>query len=813
MDNINNFASALDSGRILFLDGGMGTMLQAAGMPAGVAPEKFCLENRDALIGIQSAYAAAGADIITTCTFGASRFKLPPDMDVFEVNKEMARIAREAARRGAPGSKIFIAGDVGPSGLFARPLGDIEPRELIEAFAVQIKGLAAGGADLIFIETQFDLAEARAAVVAAREVCDLPVMVSMTFEHGVSLTGSTPEIFAETMLNMGVDVVGTNCSLGPVEMFSVVESLLKTSAPHVMAEPNAGLPELRDGQTVFPLAPDGFAEKTAPFAIAGVGIIGGCCGTTPDHIRALKKAVMSLNPQRRVPPKSSGVYLTSRSSLVQIAEDEPLAVIGERINPTGKPALAAQLQEGIFDDACRLADEQLSAGASVLDINVGAPMVDETTVLPALACLLTGRQTAPLSLDSSNPQAIAAALPYSPGSALVNSISGEPGRMEILAPLCKNYGAPFILLPLMGAQLPVRATERIKIVEKLLAMAEDRGISRRLVMVDILALAVSSKSTGGVECLEMARWCREQGLASTIGLSNISFGLPARDLLNSIFLCMAKGAGLTACIANPSAPRVREALDAMKALTDHDRDAEQFIHSYASWKSDGNARAESVKKASTAASLYDTVLLGDKESVGRELEKELASGAEPFKIVNDILIPAITEVGARYERREYFLPQLIRSAETMQSAFARLKPLLEEARGPEKRPVIVMATVEGDIHDIGKNIVSLLLGNHGFEVVDAGKDVPAEKIVECAEKYGASIIGLSALMTTTMVRMEDTIKLVKERGMPVRVMVGGAAVTQAFADSIGADAYCVDAVSGVRAARGFIEQQKAESAF
>lgn len=793
---------------MLFLDGGMGTMLQAAGMPAGVAPEKFCLANREALIGIQSAYAAAGADIITTCTFGASRFKLPPDMDVFEVNKTMAQIAREAANRGAPGAQVFIAGDVGPSGLFAKPLGDIEPRGLIEAFAAQIKGLAAGGADLIFVETQFDLAEARAAVVAAREVCDLPVMVSMTFEHGVSLTGSTPQIFAETMLNMGVDVVGTNCSLGPVEMLPVVESLLATSAPHVMAEPNAGLPELREGQTVFPLGPEGFAEKTAIFARAGVGIIGGCCGTTPEHIRALKKAVLALNPGRRMPPKSGGIYLTSRSSLVHIAADEPLAVIGERINPTGKPALAAQLQEGVFDEACRLADEQLAAGVSVLDVNAGAPMVDETAVLPALACLLTGRQTAPLSLDSSNPRAIAAALPYCPGSPLVNSISGEPGRMEILAPLCKNYGAPFILLPLMGARLPVRASERINIVEKLLAMAGERGISRRLVMVDILALAVSSKSSGGVECLEMARWCREQGLASTIGLSNISFGLPARDLLNAVFLCMAKGAALTSCIANPSAPRVREALDAMKALTGHDRDAGQFIHSYAAWKSGGIAQAGPAEREN-AASLYDTVLLGDKEAVGRELEKELASGVEPFKIVNDILIPAITEVGARYERREYFLPQLIRSAETMQAAFSRLRPLLEESRGPEKRPVIVMATVEGDIHDIGKNIVCLLLGNHGFEVIDAGKDVPADKIVACAERHGASIIGLSALMTTTMVRMEDTIKLLKERGLPMRVMVGGAAVTQAFADSIGADAYCVDAVSGVRAAKGFIEQQKA----
>ena len=437
-------------------------------------------------------------------------------------------------------------------------------------------------------------------------------------------------------------------------------------------------------------------------------------------------------------------------------------------------------------------------------MNVGASLVDETVLLPDLVQRLVSRVDVPLSLDSSNAQAIARALPYCPGSFLVNSISGEAGRMELLGPVCRDFGAPFILLPLQGTKLPVRASERIAIVEKLLEQADSLGIPRRLVMVDILALSVSSKPEGALQCLEMVRWCRSQGLATTLGLSNVSFGLPARDLLNATFMAMCAGAGLSSCIANPSAPRLHEACDAVAVLQGSDSNAGSFIASYADWKASGGVVRAGKGPGAAAETLGDAVLFGDLENVLPLLEKELAAGAEPFALVQDVLIPAITEVGTRYERREYFLPQLIRAAETMQKAFAHLKPLLEKSRGPEERPVIVMATVEGDIHDIGKNIVCLLLGNHGFDVIDAGKDVPAEQIVACALEHKARIIGLSALMTTTMVRMEDTIRLVRERNLPIKVLVGGAAVTQAFADAIGADAYCEDAVSAVRAAKQFV---------
>ena len=796
------FRQALNLGRPLLLDGAMGTMLQASGLPVGMSPEQYCMESPQVLRGIHKAYLDAGADLLTTCTFGGNPFKLPKNLDVFAFNRRMAEVAREAARDA--GRPVFVAGNVGPSGQFAKPLGPVEPRDLIAAFAAQIRGLVAGGADLIFVETQFDLAEARAAVVAARQECDLPVMVSMTFEQGVSLTGSSPAIFAETMQNLGVDVVGTNCSLGPDQMLPVLRELLSACACPVMAEPNAGLPELRGNVTVFPLGPEEFARKTAAFAGLGARILGGCCGTTPQHLAALSRTLRGMECALPETPRRDGICLTSRSQLVRIGVDEPLVVIGERINPTGKKALTQELQEGRFYTALQLADQQVEAGAGVLDVNVGASLVDETVLLPDLVQRLAGRLTLPLSLDSSNAEAIAKALPYCPGSFLVNSISGEADRMDVLGPLCRDYGAPFILLPLQGAKLPVRAAERIRIVEHLLERAAALGIPRRLVMVDILALAVSSKAEGGRQCLQMARWCRSQGLPTTLGLSNISFGLPARELLNATFLSMAVGAGLTSCIANPSATRLREAVDAMRVLGAHDPHAESFIASYAEWKPAGGAVLRRNGGGGAAKTLGEAVLNGDKENVLPLLDAELEAGADPFVLVQDTLIPAITEVGARYERREYFLPQLIRAAETMQTAFAHLKPRLEANRGQKERPVIVMATVEGDIHDIGKNIVALLLGNHGFDVVDAGKDVPAEAIVACALEHNARIIGLSALMTTTMVRMEDTIRLIRERDLPIKVMVGGAAVTQAFADAIGADAYCPDAVCAVRAAKNFV---------
>ena len=780
-------------------------MLQARGLTAGVSPEVWCLSNPDVLKGIHLDYARAGANVLTTNTFGGTRFKMPADIDIADFNRAMANAARRAADEA--GGNVFVAGSVGPTGHFLKPLGDLTSEELVEGYKEQMRGLVDGGVDLLLMETHFDIAELRAAIVAAREVCSLPVGASMTFENGVSLTGTSPEVFVETVANMGVDLVATNCSAGPEQMVAVVEQMLAVSPVPVLVMPNAGLPELdASGNTVFRLNPTSFAEQTRKFAEMGVRCMGGCCGTTPDHIAALCKAVADV-PCKPVEDRSSGLVVTSRASLVRFGARYPVRIIGERINPTGKKQLISELQNGQFTTCMMFVQEQLDSYAPLLDVNVGAPMVDETVLLPELIQRIVAQHPVPLAVDTSNMDALEKALTVYPASPLVNSISGEPGRMERLGPLCRKYGAPFILLPLKGRKLPVAASERIAIIEELLAQADSLGIPRRLIMVDVLALAVSSKAEAARACLETVRYCTDTlGLPTTIGLSNISFGLPARGLLNSTFLTMAAASGLSSCIAHPGNARIREALAAAEVLLNRDPNAERFIADYAEWKPGNTAViGGGVVSGGAATTAFEAVVKGDKDNVIDLIRKELEAGVTPFDVVNRMLIPAITEVGDKYERKEYFLPQLLRSAETMQHGFAHLKPMLEDEGGATVKPTIIMATVEGDIHDIGKNIVCLMLGNHGFNVVDLGKDVKAQTIVEAAAEHGAKLIGLSALMTTTMVRMQDTIDLLRERGMhDVKVMVGGAVVTQAFADAIGAHGYSLDAVAAVRLAQNLV---------
>ncbi len=806
------FRQALESGAALFFDGGLGTMLQARGLPPGESPEAFSLARPDVLAGIHAEYLASGSDVITTNTFGGTHYKLPPGLDCFDFNRRMAEIAKSAA--AAAGRPAFVAGSIGPTGKFLRPLGDLGFEELVEAFRVQIRGLMAGGADLLLAETQFDLAEARAAVVAARLEGNLPIGVSMTFENGTSLTGSTPEIFAATFANMGVDFIGTNCSAGPAEMADTVTRLLAASPLPVMAQPNAGLPELVDGETVFRLTPEPFAQAAGRFGAQGARLLGGCCGTTPEHIRNLRAVSGTERPACAV-ARQGQITLTSRSGLVTLGGDAPLRIIGERINPTGKKQLSAELAAGEFTTALRFADEQVAAGAALLDINVGAPMVDEVALLPELVSRVAARHATPLALDSPNSLAVEAALKAYPGSPLVNSITGEAGHMEKMGPICRDFGAPFILLPLKGKKLPETAAERIAVIEALLQQMEKLRVPRRLAAVDVLVLTVSSNALAARECLDVIRYCNETlRLPTVAGLSNISFGLPARELVNSAFLSMGMGAGLAGCIANPGSGRIREAVASGNLLLGKDPAATAFIEGYSAWTpgsgktgagepgaggKDGSGAARSgAEKA--ALSLEDAVILGRKDEILALVEAELNQGTDPFSLVGDRLIPAIGEVGKRYERKEYFLPQLIRSAETMQTAFAKLKPLLEKDSRAGQKPVVVMATVEGDIHDIGKNIVNLMLGNHGFDVVDLGKDVPASAIVHAAKERGADIVGLSALMTTTMVRMKDTVDQLAQAGMDIPVMVGGAVVTPAFAEAIGA-VYSGDAVDAVRVAK------------
>ena len=806
-----DFRSILRDDKIYYYDGGYGTLLQSRGLPAGLSPELWGLQAPDVIRSVHQDYLDAGADVLTTNTFGGSRPKLGGDADAYELNRAMTEIAREVAGDGA-----FVAASIGPTGHFVRPLGELTFRELVDIFKEQIRGCVDGGADVIMAETHFDLAEVKAVVVAAREVCDLPVATAMTFEGPASLTGTSPLTFVDTMQNMGVDLIGTNCSAGPEQMVDTLRAMAPRLETPLFAEANAGLPELNDaGDTVFRLPPEPFAEQASKFLPHAAKFIGGCCGTTPDHIRALRAKIGDATWTRPGKTDDAQLVLTSRAMSVPIGFNHPGAIIGERINPTGKEQLTKELQEGVHSEALRLAAEQIESGAPILDVNVGAPMVDETALLPELLISLLSRFQVPMAIDSNDPAAVEAGLWVYPGSPLVNSISGEPGKMETLGPLCKKFGAPFILLPIVGSKLPVTAAERIAVIEGLLAQAEDLGIPRRLVMVDALALTVSSKPEAALHSIEVMRHCRDQwGLTTTLGLSNISFGLPARELLNSSFLTLGMGAGLSSFIANPNSPRLQESLHSVEVLLNRDPQAERYIERFTNW-TDGSGSAAPAKGSSGSepASGYTdgehpvkaAVISGDKDAILSLVEAELDAGVAAMDVVNDLLIPGILAVGDKYERKEYFLPQLLQSAETMQTAFVRLKPLLEEDGDAGPRPVIVMATVEGDIHDIGKNIVCLMLKNYGFEVVDLGKDVPASDIVDAAQEHNASIIGLSALMTTTMVRMEDTVKLVKERDMDAKVIIGGAVVTEKFCDAINADGWSTDAVAAVKLAQRLVQ--------
>ncbi len=805
---MNSLLALLKAKKPLFIDGAMGTMLQSLGMPEGANPAEFCMERSDIVRKVHKSYLESGADIILTATFGGSKFKLPANLDVFEFNKAMAENAKEAVCEYKKNSQrlLFVAGDIGPVGQFLKPLGELEPNIFVEAIREQVRGLVAGGVDLIFIETQFDLAEARAAVAATKMECDLPIFVSMTFEDGLSLTGTKPEVYAATMENMGVAAIGVNCGAGPEQILPIVEKILASCSCPVFVEPNAGLPELIDGNTVFRLSANDFANQTFEIAKRGAVILGGCCGTTPEHIQALRQKVLAdldLEFSPRILP--SGIRLTSRSDLVLIGNSQPITLIGERINPTGKKLLSAEFKENKIDLALQYAKEQIALNTLVLDVNVGAAGVNEEKLLPLLVENLVARHSCILCLDSSNPTAIINTLPIYPGSALVNSISGEENKMEQLAPHCKNWGAPFVLLPLTGSNLPSTAKERIKIIEELLLKAEKYQIPRHLIIIDVLALTAASDSLAPMACLETIAWCKQNNLPTTIGLSNISFGFPARDLVNSAFLTLAAGHGLNSCIANPSNTRIRESLDSINLLLGHDSNAEKFVGQYATWKAGENNLSNISQEKTQAKTLEEAVVLGDKDNIIAMVEKELASGLDAFSLVNEKLIPGIQIVGEKYEKKEYFLPQLLRSASTMQTAFNHVKPLLEADARTENRPKIILATVEGDIHDIGKNIVALLLSNHGFEVIDLGKDVKADFIVEKAKEHQVNLVGLSALMTTTMPRMEQCVKLLQEHDYTCPVMVGGAVVTSEYADSIGAN-FSADAVEAVKLAKILLQR-------
>ena len=800
------FKELVKNGPVI-LDGATGSNLQNAGMPVGVCPEQWILEHPQTMIDLQRAYVEAGTQILLAPTFTANRIKLEEyglADELVEMNQQLVAISKEAA-----GGKALVAGDITMTGQQLYPMGELQFEELVDIYKEQVKVVADAGVDLFIIETMMSLQETRAAVLAIRETCDLPIMASMTYnEDGRSLYGTDPVTAVVTLQSLGADAVGMNCSTGPEEMLEPIRQTVEYAYVPVLAKPNAGLPELEDGVTVYKTTPEEFAEVGAKLIEEGVSIIGGCCGTTPAHIKALADKVKPMGihhaeaPRRRV--------LTSERKTVEIDLDGPFMVIGERINPTGKKKLQAELREGSLNMVRDMARAQEENGAAILDVNMGMNGIDEKQMMLNTIHEVTYTVDCPLCIDSSHVDIIEAALRIYPGRALINSISLEKEKFEKLLPIAKKYGAMFILLPLSDEGLPKDAEEKRQIVRTILDAALKIGLHKEDIIVDGLVATVGANPLAALECFDTIQYCKDElSLATACGLSNISFGLPERIYVNSAFLTMAIAKGLTMAIANPSQDLLMNAAVASDMLLHKEGSDIRYINRMnqrAQKEAPATDNATSAGTLEPANPVFDCVLKGNKGNILKEVDKALAAGEEPGAIINGQLIPAINEVGVLFDKQIYFLPQLISSAQTMQHAIEYLEPMLSKDKDAEPKATIIIATVEGDIHDIGKNLVALMLRNYGYRVLDLGKDVAADIIVDTALKENAQIIGLSALMTTTMMRMKDVVELAKERGCNSKIIVGGAAITQSFADEIGADGYSPDAADCVKLVERLLEE-------
>lgn len=811
------FRELVKNGPVL-LDGATGTNLQKAGMPVGVCPEQWILENSEVLIDLQKRYVEAGTDILFAPTFTASRIKLKEyglEDHLEEMNRKLVALSKEAAK----GTNALVAGDLTMTGEQLYPLGDLMFEDLVDVYKEQAKIIADAGADLFVVETMMSLQECRAAVLAIREVCDLPVMVSLTYnEDGRTLYGTDPVTAVVVMQSLGADAVGMNCSTGPEAMLEPIAKMAEYAAIPLLAKPNAGMPELIDGQTVFNVEPEEFAEVGKKLVEEGAAIIGGCCGTTPEHIRALKEAVKGIPV--KAPLQTKRRMLTSERKSVEITLDGRFMVIGERINPTGKKKLQAELKEGSLNLVRTMALEQEENGASILDINMGMNGIDEKEMMLRTIYEVTSTVDCPLCIDSSHVDIIEAALRIYPGRALINSISLEKEKFEKLLPIAKKYGAMFILLPLSDEGLPKDSAEKHGIIRTIMDEAVRIGMAKEDIIVDGLVATIGANPNAALECFETFSYCKnELELPTACGLSNISFGLPERTYVNTAFLTMAIANGLTMAIANPSQELLMNAAFASDMLLNKKESDIRYIErmNFLSEKYAGmervmvqktpagtSAAGGETRKESTGSGVFQAVLKGNKEHVLEEVKKMLDGGAKPDEIINEHLIAAINEVGELFDKKKYFLPQLISSANTMKLAIEYLEPMLERSN-TEAMATIVVATVEGDIHDIGKNLVVLMLKNYGYHVIDLGKDVPADVIVDTAMNEGAKVIGLSALMTTTMMRMKDVVELAKEKGCTAKIVIGGAAITESFSDEIGADGYSKDAAECVKLVERLLE--------
>jgi len=782
----------------LYLDGGMGTLLQAQGLAAGELPERWNLTHPEVITAIHRDYFNAGSNMVNTCTFGANPLKFASE-ELEEIIRAAVRNAREAAAQSTAAQPKWVALDIGPTGRMLRPYGDLEFEDAVAAFAETVRLGVKYGVDLIMIETMSDSYETKAALLAAKENSELPVFVCCAYgEDGKLMTGASPAAMAAMLEGMGADAIGVNCSLGPKALRGVVDEYLRFSSVPVIVKPNAGLPRSENGVTVYDVPPAPFADEVAEMMRRGVRIAGGCCGTTPAYIDALVRASAEIPP---VPLTEKNITCVSSYTHAVVFGDQPL-LIGERINPTGKKRFKEALRAGDMDYILDEGIAQTERGVHILDVNVGLPEIDEAEMLHRAVCGLQAILDIPLQIDTADPIAMERALRHYNGKAMINSVSGKRESMEAVFPLAKKYGGLIVALTLDESGIPADADGRVAIARRILDTAALYGIRKKDIIVDPLALTVSADPNAARETLRAVAMLREMGCNTSLGVSNVSFGLPRRELLNSGFFTLALWQGLSAAIMNPYSTDMMNAYRTFLALSGQDENCAGYI-AYTESLPDAPAAptasaapaAKSAAPASDSSELQTAIVRGLRDQAAR-LTADALGSREPLALVQEEIIPALNTVGVGFEKNTVYLPQLLMSAEAAKAAFEQIKAVLPA--GGNTRSAFVLATVQGDIHDIGKNIVKLLLENYGFAVTDLGRDVPPERVADTVCELHAPLVGLSALMTTTVPAMEATIRLLRERAPWCRIVVGGAVLTQEYADAICADKYARDAMETVR---------------
>ena len=783
---MKNLRDLIKSQRLYF-DGGFGTVLQSMGLKAGTPPESWNLTDPDKVIALHKAYVDAGSNIITTNTFGVNRSKYD--------NYEEYINAAIACAKAAATENCFIAFDIGPSGKMLEPLGDLSFEDAVELFSANVKAAVKAGVDCIIIETMNDAYETKAAVLAAKENCDLPIFVTNVYDKsGKLMTGADPEAMIAMLEGLGVSALGLNCSFGPDVMLPLIDRFVNNSSLPIIVNPNAGLPQIVDSKTVFNISPDEFASYMSQIAKKGASMLGGCCGTTPDHIRKTVEATKDI--PFIAPLDKSKTVVSSYTHAVNI-ENKPI-LIGERINPTGKPKLKQALRDKNFNYILNEGLRQAKGGVHILDVNVGLPEIDEVEIMQQAVKRLQAVCDLPLQIDSSDPAVLERSMRIYNGKPLINSVNGKQKSMHEVFPLVKKYGGVVIALTMDENGIPSNADERVAIAEKIASCAAEYGIGKKDIIVDPLCLTVSSDSKSALVTLKSVKMLTERGFKTSLGVSNISFGLPEREKINTSFFNSALENGLNCAIMNPFSEGMMDVYYAFSALHDMDYACGEYI-AYASCHS----APQKAVKGDMKLSLFDAIIQGLKEGAV-SATKELLESTAYLDIINSHIIPALNEVGKSFEEKKSYLPQLLMSADAASAAFEEIKAKMSENDANNGRRII-LATVKGDIHDIGKNIVKVILESYGYLVCDLGRDVSPEVIAEKVKSSGCKLVGLSALMTTTVPAMAETIELLHRECEGVTVIVGGAVLTEDYAKTISADKYCADAMEAVRFAAEYYE--------